>query len=257
LKDLEVCICNDGSTDDTLKVLQKLYGDHPRVRWINQKNGGTSSASRSAVDLCRGEYILNLDADDELLPEAAAVLAAELDRDTATSLVYAGREDFGIRSGIMIPSRYSRYNHLVSNVVSHPRMFRARDYYRSGGFDTRFPSAEDFDLTLKLAEQGAVRSVPRALYRYRVHEQSKSIAKAERQGRFHYLAIQNSIERLGLAWGISPLDLACPRVVQLSRPWGLSSVGWSRLRAIGSGRIDRIWCGMLQRFRSIAAGLRG
>lgn len=256
LKDLEVCICNDGSSDETLEVLQKRYRDHPRVHWINQNNGGTSSASTTAIALCRGEYILQLDADDELIPEAAAVLAAELDRDTALSLVYAGREEFGIRDRVIIPKRYSRYEHLVSNVVSHPRMFRARDYHRSGGFDHGFPSAEDFDLTLKLAEHGAVRSIPRALYRYRVHEQSKSIARAERQGRYHYQATGNALARLGLPWVMSPLDIARPGVVQLSHPRGLSAARRPRPREIWLAGIDSLRSELVRRLRRITAGLR-
>jgi chondroitin synthase len=256
LKDLEVCICNDGSTDETLELLEERYGDHPRVRWTSQKNGGTPSASRRAVELCRGEYILQLDADDELLPEAAAVLAAELDRNTDIALVYAGRVNFGTQDGLLIPRRYSRYTHLVSNVVSHPRMFRARDYYRTSGFDDRYPSAEDFDLSLKLAERGEVRSTPRAAYRYRIHEQSASMTGADRQGRLHYRIIRDALGRLGLPWEMSPLDPACPGRVQLSHPRGLSSVGRSRLRAMTLAKIDKIKNALLRRSHRLAGRFR-
>ncbi|WP_214000005.1 glycosyltransferase [Arsukibacterium sp.] len=52
--DLEVCICDDGSTDGTLALLQELYTNHPRVRFMTQTNGGIGKASNSAVRMCRG-----------------------------------------------------------------------------------------------------------------------------------------------------------------------------------------------------------
>lgn len=77
ITDLEVCICNDGSTDNTLKILEEHYGDHPRVRFITQENKGIGAASNAAVKLCRGFYIGQLDSDDYLEPDAVEVCLNE------------------------------------------------------------------------------------------------------------------------------------------------------------------------------------
>ena len=55
--DLEVCICDDGSTDGTLDLIKDKYGTNPRVRFVTQANGGIGKASNTAVNLSRGYYI--------------------------------------------------------------------------------------------------------------------------------------------------------------------------------------------------------
>ena len=65
-KDIEVCICDDGSTDETLNLLEKYYKYNDKVRWTSQKNGGIGAASNTAIKLCRGIYIGQLDSDDYL-----------------------------------------------------------------------------------------------------------------------------------------------------------------------------------------------
>jgi len=65
--EIEIVIVDDGSTDDTQKVLNKYIAD-PRIRYIYQNNQGKASATQVAIDNALGEYIFNLDADDYFLP---------------------------------------------------------------------------------------------------------------------------------------------------------------------------------------------
>ncbi|HHW1439829.1 TPA: glycosyltransferase [Escherichia coli] len=88
ITDLEVCICDDGSTDDTLRILQEHYANHPRVRFISQKNKGIGSASNTAVRLCRGFYIGQLDSDDFLEPDAVELCLDEFRKDLSLACVY-------------------------------------------------------------------------------------------------------------------------------------------------------------------------
>ena len=61
-KDLEIIIVNDGSTDNSEKII-KNYKD-PRIKLINKKNGGQSSARNIGLDTAYGEYIGFVDSDD-------------------------------------------------------------------------------------------------------------------------------------------------------------------------------------------------
>lgn len=64
----EVVIVDDGSTDLSVAKVEDIQDS--RIRLIRQENGGPSKARNTGVKNARGEWILFLDADDELLPEA-------------------------------------------------------------------------------------------------------------------------------------------------------------------------------------------
>lgn len=177
LPDLEICIVDDGSNDDTVGVLERHYGKDPRVRWTCLPHQGIAAASRAALEMTRGEFGLQLDADDEILKDAIEVLLALMDDDTV-SLAYAGFEEVSVEGVVTRSVRGARYDpqrHLAGQIVSPPRLFRSRDYHRSQGFDVTLPLAVDYDLCLKLAEQGRVVSSPRILYRRHLHAANASL----------------------------------------------------------------------------------
>jgi len=199
--DLEVCVCDDGSTDRTTEVLAECYHLEPRVRWFTQPNGGTPAAARAAIECCRGEFLLGLDADDRLAPNAASVLLKCLESDPRSSLAYGGYRlvDATGRLLRVVPAHpYDRAQHLTVNLVSPPRMMRSRDYYRAGGYDCRVPYAEDFDLFLKVSEQGLVRHTHKILYDYRWYSENKSQSCRAEVVRDHQKVVEAALQRRGL-----------------------------------------------------------
>lgn len=71
--DFEVVIVDDGSTDGSVGVVEAI--NNPRIRLIKQENGGPSKARNTGVKNAKGEWILFLDADDELEPDALEYFA--------------------------------------------------------------------------------------------------------------------------------------------------------------------------------------
>ncbi len=63
-KNLEIICVNDGSTDTSLKILEKYKKEDSRIIIINQKNRGVSAARNAGMDIATGKYISFVDSDD-------------------------------------------------------------------------------------------------------------------------------------------------------------------------------------------------
>ncbi|EKO1133677.1 glycosyltransferase, partial [Escherichia coli] len=168
ITDLEVCICDDGSTDDTLRILQEHYANHPRVRFISQKNKGIGSASNTAVRLCRGFYIGQLDSDDFLEPDAVELCLDEFRKDLSLACVYTTNRNID-REGNLISNGYnwpiySREKLTSAMICHHFRMFTARAWNLTEGFNESISNAVDYDMYLKLSEVGPFKHINKICY---------------------------------------------------------------------------------------------
>ena len=67
-KDLEVICVNDGSTDNSLEILDQLSSQDQRIRVIDQQNQGVASARNLGISLASGVYTAFLDQDDVYCP---------------------------------------------------------------------------------------------------------------------------------------------------------------------------------------------
>jgi len=77
----EIVLCNDGSTDGTAAVLERLRTRFPRLRVVhNPTNGGYGRALWSAIAATRGEYVATIDSDGQFDLADAVDLLAELER---------------------------------------------------------------------------------------------------------------------------------------------------------------------------------
>lgn len=79
-KDFEVLLINDGSTDKSVTCVADLIDTHANVCLIEQDNQGLSVSRNVGVDRAKGEYILYLDSDDRLLPNALHLLVQQADK---------------------------------------------------------------------------------------------------------------------------------------------------------------------------------
>ena len=87
---LEVIVVDDGSTDDSARVVEGL--DLPGVRLIRQPNGGVSAARNRGIAEAKGDYIALLDADDYWKPEYLERVAALIGRYPGCGLYSMGFE---------------------------------------------------------------------------------------------------------------------------------------------------------------------
>lgn len=88
IKDLEIICVNDGSTDNSLSILEQYAKWDRRIQIINQVNSGSSVARNKGLESASGEYILFVDSDDLLASNACERLYMEILQTQADVVVF-------------------------------------------------------------------------------------------------------------------------------------------------------------------------
>ena len=169
---VEVIIVDDGSTDDSREVAQRLIGAHGEasIRLIAQDNCGSPGQTRNVgIAAARGEYLVCLDADDRLHPEYLARCAAALDAHPEAAVAYGDLQMFGDDDTLHVPPEWDTRVQLDCNFLDVVSMFRRSVWAEVGGYDTEI-GYEDWDLWIAVIERGWTGvKAPGALWYYRKH----------------------------------------------------------------------------------------
>lgn len=174
----EIVVVDDGSTDDSAALAERAG-----VRVIRQPNSGLGSARDTGLAAATGEFVVFLDADDELLPGALASGVAAL-RDRPAISCVVRRCQMMDAEDRPLPSHYREIDTddlyrewLHANFVWTPgaAMFRTSRIAAMGGFPADLGPASDYAIYLALARQGEVAFDPREVVRYRQHDHNMSL----------------------------------------------------------------------------------
>ncbi|MFI9339675.1 glycosyltransferase family 2 protein [Streptomyces sp. NPDC052773] len=123
---IEIVISDDHSTDATPEVARRLAAEDPRILHLrlDRNSGGCSVPRNRALEIARAPYVMFLDSDDELLPEAVELLLAahrEQDVDFVMGAVERVRADTGNRARWM--PRLVAERRTVPGIDAEPRLF--------------------------------------------------------------------------------------------------------------------------------------
>jgi glycosyltransferase involved in cell wall biosynthesis len=175
---IEIIVVDDGSTDDTPAVIAR----YPVVRGVRQRNAGLAAARNGGLRLCRGRYVMFLDADDLLLPAAVAHSVRLMDEHLDWAFVsgafrYADKNAAPISGPIVARRAVDRYAALLRrNYIGMGAtvLFRRSVLERVGGFDTTLAACEDWDLHLRIACRYPVGQHREVVALYRRHDTNMS-----------------------------------------------------------------------------------
>ncbi|WOO39684.1 glycosyltransferase [Rubellicoccus peritrichatus] len=105
----QIVIVDDGSTDDSVKILEKYISDKDHITLISQKNQGHLAALDAAVAKANGDIIFLLDADDRYLPHHVASTIEAFEENPKAELVFTGYRFIGNRTGDEYPRAESGF----------------------------------------------------------------------------------------------------------------------------------------------------
>ncbi len=178
-QDCEIILVDDGSTDGVCPALcDRLADRHPDlIRVLHQENRGLGGARNTGLEAARGDYLLFVDSDDTLSPDALTVLRQAVEKTGADIVAFQADSDDG--EGHLTPIRCHSTDtgstfrledepaFLLSLPSAWSRLWKRDLFLRSG---IRYPSRvwyEDIRTSLKLfALAGAIHTLDERLYRY-------------------------------------------------------------------------------------------
>lgn len=217
LADFELICVDDGSTDDTARILEDIAARDGRVRVIHQENRGEGAARNAGLDVAEGRFLSFFDADDFTEPrllEQAVARAEETDADIVAYRV----DSYNDETGETLPMPWSldvgAFPGRVSSPLDNPdRLFYAfqnwtwNKLFRHGfvrRHELRFHeiqrSADLFFVCCALALAQRIATLDEVLYHYRVNNPNSNIATNERAPLDFYrsfVAVEERLERAG------------------------------------------------------------
>ncbi|MEW6118580.1 MAG: glycosyltransferase [Pseudomonadota bacterium] len=174
--EVELIVVDDGSTDDSVSIIQERSAAHPgRITLLLQSSGGPYVARNHGLAHATGNFIAFLDADDYWHPDALAHMHAAM-LDTQADVAYCGWQNVGAAARDTqphVPPNYASADAAALFLKSCPWpingvLIRRQLLDSLHGFSERLPTAMDYDLWLRLlAAQPTVVRVPEVLAYYR------------------------------------------------------------------------------------------
>lgn len=123
LRDIELIVINDGSTDGSLSALERIATGDRRIRLYTQPNKGLSETRNAGIDRARGEFIYFMDSDDLLEPDALERCYERCQSDRL-DFVFFDAESFGAAASDAAWFDYRRAKYFGTEVCDGTALLR-------------------------------------------------------------------------------------------------------------------------------------
>jgi len=178
LRDLELIVVDDASTDNTKKILASFQDK--RISYIRQnENKGAPAARNVGIKCANGLFIAFLDDDDELLPTKLEKQVNKFSKvSEKVGLVYSGSELIEEKDNSILMTYSPKFKGNVRQKLllgpticgSHTALIRKQCFEKAGVFDETLKSCQDWDMWKRISEFYDFEFVPEILSKTYLHQ---------------------------------------------------------------------------------------
>ena len=184
--DWEICIVDDGSTDNTFEEIKHLVDDK-KIRYQYQSNAGQSVARNNAIKMSQGKYICFLDSDNMWLPDRLESAYQSITERPDVDIFYGDSITIDINGEEITRQKVKKYSGTITkellkdNFVSmNAALAKKGCFDELGLFNEQDRLAEDYELWLRFSTKYSFLYVPHYMAKYRVMEDQLSTDKDKR-----------------------------------------------------------------------------
>ena len=180
----EVVVVDDGSTDQTARILADAAQADPRVRVISGPNQGISGAANTGLVQCRAPLVARMDSDDLAEPDRLEKQVAFMNQHPDVLAAGSFVTFIDGRGRRLTVNRPPTEHDAIDDALMKGHcaiwntscVLRREAFLDAGGYGRDFKTAEDLDAWLRLAERGRLANIAEPLQRYRLHDASITAA---------------------------------------------------------------------------------
>ncbi len=186
--DFEAVVVDDGSKDNSVEVISSYAARDARMRLIQKKNGGLSSARNAAVPLLKGRLVAFLDSDDIWAPDFLSTMVEYFSKNPKVMVAFTNAQLFESDTGRLLGgwfgpnSRRTPYSGRIAaklftegnHIPIVTAVVKREVFDEAGLFDLRFRVGEDWDFWLRVASHFKIYYIDRELCRIRRHSSNSS-----------------------------------------------------------------------------------
>lgn len=185
LKDFELLVIDDCSTDSSLEIIQKIAESHSNIKLIAlPQNAGVARARNVGLENAKGKYIVFMDSDDLMMGDRLKDTVEIFEEDQEINMVfgsYIAIDEAGefLNRELFFPD-YLNNDNILLHELKRNYLWTGlgairREIAEKYRFDETLPSSEDYDYFLKLVYDGYQYYFhPKPIIQYRIHNNNSS-----------------------------------------------------------------------------------
>lgn len=202
---VEIILIDDGSSDNSLQIIQKLEKSSPLIKVYTQKNAGAAITRNRGVEYAKSEWLCFVDADDILHPQRLEIASYFTQGCDAVICDYVRfKSDSALKhpafekKQIISLSEEKSAISVLENGYGLPRMLMKKEsYLKTGGIDESLVNREDHEFHFRMLTQGIrFRKIEAPLYYYRQYKGPYRLTRSDSEKTFSYKALYKMIDQI-------------------------------------------------------------